>query len=93
MAMASCKDCLHYDACGNVVVKTIEQFANTTIIQRVCNDFKDRTKYVEVVRCEDCKWVEKGKDYEAYCNHWESGLFADVKADDFCSYGERKCNE
>ena len=47
---------------------------------------------VEVVRCRDCKWVENGKDYEAYCNHWKSGLYANVKDDDFCSYGERKDN-
>jgi hypothetical protein len=45
-----------------------------------------------IVRCKDCKWVEKGKDYEAYCNHWKSGLYANVKDDDFCSYGERKDN-
>ena len=48
---------------------------------------------VPVVRCKDCKWVEKGKDYEAYCNHWKSGLYADVKDDDFCSYGERRTEE
>ena len=48
---------------------------------------------VEVVRCKDCKWVEKGKDYEPYCNHWKSGLYANVKDDDFCSYGERREGE
>ena len=47
---------------------------------------------VPVVRCKDCKWAEYGKDYEPYCNHWKSGLYADVKVDDFCSYGERKDN-
>lgn len=45
---------------------------------------------VEVVRCKDCKWIESGKSYEPYCNHWKSGLYAEVKPDDFCSYGERK---
>ena len=45
---------------------------------------------VEVVRCKDCKWAEYGKDYDPYCNHWKSGLYANIKVDDFCSYGERK---
>ena len=47
---------------------------------------------VPVVRCKDCKWAEYGKDYEPYCNHWKSGLYANIKDDDFCSYGERKDN-
>ena len=42
------------------------------------------------VRCKDCKWAEYGKDYEPYCNHWKSGLYANIKDDDFCSYGERR---
>jgi hypothetical protein len=46
--------------------------------------------HVEVVRCKECKWAEYGKDYEPYCNHWKSGLYANIKDDDFCSYGERK---
>ena len=29
---------------------------------------------VPVVRCKDCKWWEKGKDYTPYCNHPENGL-------------------
>ena len=47
---------------------------------------------VQVVRCKDCLWAEYGKDYEPYCNHWKSGLYANIKDDDFCSYGERKDN-
>ena len=41
------------------------------------------------VRCKDCKWAAYGKDYEPYCNHWKSVLYANIKDDDFCSYGER----
>lgn len=44
---------------------------------------------VEVVRCKDCKYWEKGKDYEPYCNHW-GNMMTETKEDDFCSYGERK---
>ena len=45
------------------------------------------------VRCKECKWAEYGKDYEPYCNHWKSGLYANIKDDDFCSYGERRTDE
>lgn len=46
---------------------------------------------VEVVRCKDCIWYEKGKCYEQYCNHPSHGIpYPDDN--DFCSYGERKDN-
>jgi hypothetical protein len=41
---------------------------------------------VEVVRCRDCKWYQKGE-----CR--ETGGLMDVKPDDFCSYGERRCED
>ena len=44
---------------------------------------------VEVVRCKDCKYWEKGKDYEPYCNNW-ANMMTDTQAEDFCSYGERR---
>ena len=47
---------------------------------------------VEVVRCKDCLYWEKGKVYEPYCNHF-GNMMADTNADDFCSYGERKDGE
>ena len=47
---------------------------------------------VEVVRCKGCKHWENGKDYEPYCNHF-GNMMSDTKADDYCSYGERKTQE
>ena len=44
---------------------------------------------VEVVRCKDCVYWEKGKDYEPYCNHF-GNMMADTTETDFCSYGERR---
>lgn len=40
---------------------------------------------VEVVRCKDCKFFVKAKDWFA-CQKW----YMDIRKDDFCSYGERK---
>lgn len=45
---------------------------------------------VEVVRCKDCKWWEKGKDYTPYCSHPVDGLFIAENENNFCSYGERR---
>lgn len=42
---------------------------------------------VEVVRCKDCKQY-KPDEYECGCDF--AGGLQYVKADDFCSYGERK---
>ena len=45
---------------------------------------------VEVVRCRDCKHY-KPDEYECGCDF--AGGLPYVKADDFCSYGERKEEE
>lgn len=47
---------------------------------------------VEVVRCKDCLYWEKGKDFEPYCNHF-CNVMTDTNADDYCSYGARKKGE
>ena len=44
--------------------------------------------YVLVVRCKDCKYY-KPDEYECGCDY---GLPC-VKADDFCSYGERRTDK
>ncbi len=47
---------------------------------------------VEVVRCEDCKWLYDGPDM--YCCTKHTGL-ALIKPDgsSFCSYGERRADD
>lgn len=54
-----------------------------------CKGFKDRTKYVEVVRCGECKHFHHDDDRLAqHCR-----LFgAMMEEDDFCSCGERISN-
>ena len=56
---------------------------------RSCIEDVPTADAVEVVRCKDCLYWEKGKVYEPYCNHF-GNMMADTNADDFCSYGERK---
>lgn len=45
---------------------------------------------VEVVRCKDCIYYEKGKDYQPYCNCFDGGISDYPQEDDFCSYGKRR---
>ena len=45
---------------------------------------------IEVVRCKDCIYYEKGKDYQPYCNCFDGGISDYPQEDDFCSYGERR---
>ena len=74
----TCKDCIHYDKCY-----LIEHYGADE--SEVCKDFKNKADFVEVVRCINCKsrmfsdmYIECSKRLEI------------VRADDFCSYGERK---
>lgn len=79
--MARCKDCLHYEACYafSKIINSARE------VEKGCEYFKNRTKYVEVVRCKDC--INQMGD-GACCVIDEGG------ADDFfCSYGERRNNE
>ena len=40
----TCKNCIHYGAC-----------AFSSIITKDCKLFKNKTDFVEIVRCKDCK--------------------------------------
>lgn len=84
--MAKCKDCLHYEAC--LAFSKVINAARD--VEQGCEHFKDRTKYVEVVRCKECSY----RDPENWhCDHpvWAWYPFS-KKPDDFCSYGERRNN-
>lgn len=47
---------------------------------------------VEVVRCKDCKYRANGWSNESFCGKRVGGMSAtaELKDDDFCSYGERR---
>lgn len=82
--MADCKDCIKNDVCELYVHLHCKDYK-----ENKCKFFKNKADFVEVVRCEDCKYYENGKSYTPYCNN-VMNLFEEMKPDDFCSYGERK---
>lgn len=91
--MASCKDCLHYYMCADSAEKFIEVFTASLSIRDACSNFKDHKKFVEVVRCKDCKWYAPNNEGSWIGCAFDTRHPDDVpKADDFCSYGERKEN-
>ena len=88
--MATCKDCLHIDVCYMVEHYGVDMDEERQ--EYNCHQFKDRTKYVEVVRCKDCKKIAPSvtaiKD-SVWCREFR----AYMPCDGFCSYGERKNGE
>ena len=74
----TCGDCIHADICKQV---NGGWFSAKNIAY--CKAFKNRTKYVEVVRCKDCVYNEKAACmFSEFCNpHY--------RPDFFCADGER----
>ena len=79
--MANCEDCLH------------QCYMEAT--EEACNFFVDKTKYVEVVRCKDCKNAVNhpfmADSQKVVCT--KSVNFRAVESGHYCSYGERREGE
>jgi hypothetical protein len=73
------------------LLKELERFPHLQMAGSIVRSMP-KEDVVEVVRCKDCKYWENGKDYEPYCNHFDSTL-SDTTENDFCSYGKRKEQE
>ena len=50
-------------------------------------DILKGTPSIDIVRCRECKWAKANGTYQ-WCGRLDST--ARIKADDFCSYGERE---
>lgn len=86
----TCKDCIYSPIC-----KVYSGFGVTDIPYDegdTCEIFKNKTNFVEVVRCKDCK---KYTDFDVTnCKRLEFHFCEEFRSitseTDFCSYGERK---
>ena len=88
----TCKDCLHDMACGKVDVFRIAIMHNNKA-EKYCENFKNKADFVEVVRCEKCKYsithtctITGTKTL--FCDYGEKPVV--VQPTHFCSCGERK---
>ena len=103
--MSTCKDCLHYDACGGFTPTDLDadvfdycRKGNTDEIPDIderCGSFKPKADYVEGVRCKDCKFCHEYQkwNFDRYLGCNFNGEIYEVKPTHFCSYGERKESE
>ena len=87
--MATCKECLHYEACVLNEAYWVKHNAD-----QACSVFKDKSEYVKVVRCKDCKRcfekrTKRHNNLMRFCMRLDGNEFQ-VNANDFCSYGGRK---
>ena len=46
--------------------------------------------YKEIVRCKDCKYASPNGKYGCKAYHFKLYETHEMKADDFCSHGERR---
>ena len=72
--MATCNDCIYYPVCN---------------YKMWCDLFKNKTNFVEVVRCKDCLYATERYGH-LNCIHGVSYRNSWNKPDDYCSYGVRK---
>lgn len=83
----NCSKCIHFKRCLHL--GTLLRDGMIEEAESFCGDFEVKTDVVEVVRCKGCKmFVEDEKALVTYCKRELKNLI--VKADDFCSYGERR---
>ena len=80
----TCKDCLYYDKLCFYALLPSEL--------NLCKDFTNKADVVSVVRCKDCKHFSKYNGYERGECRLFMELISSMKLNDYCSYGERKCD-
>lgn len=86
--MFTCKDCVHYDACKDMY-NGYALYFNDCDFTPDCIDmglFKNKADVVEVVRCKDCQHFDGEGCLKTH------GEF-EPNPTDYCSYGERRCEE
>ena len=89
MGMFNCKNCLHNNVCDKFEELVRYMIENGIENGQDCFEFKDRTKYVKVVRCKDCKHFTEGMAV-GMCKRIPDKLIIPMSYNAFCSFGERK---
>ena len=87
--MATCYDCIHTYACK------YDRFFGDVDVNHKCMYFQRKADVAEVVRCNKCRHCEIVIDQ--FDNDWyfckKTANNAEVKPNDFCSYGERRTDD
>lgn len=91
----TCKDCVKYDACLAYNGGMTRLISMKNKAEEKCGHFKNKSDFVEVVRCKDCKerlsYDDWDRNRQTSYTAYECRLIRNDLGDDgFCSYGERK---
>lgn len=89
--MAKCKDCIHEEICDMPIITDGRKNASN------CKCFKNKSDFVEVVRCKDCKYCSHHYsiplEEDIYQCRFEFGddyPVPMVEATFYCGYGEKR---
>ena len=83
--MATCKDCISFAECLDFDCTPyygLDSACNN--VEQLCESFKNKADFVEVVRCGNCKHSNE----DGTICHYNVGRA--VEPEHFCSYGVRK---
>lgn len=97
-----CKDCskservdgiLYCSVSGKIILPRYEIISccngRRYLEYKTCSHFVDKSKFVKVVRCRDCKYMKQAKpNKKGFLICPASGM--EITENDFCSYGEKK---
>ena len=90
-----CRDCVHYELCVEQEAilgeKTIDEIKG---VEKLCEYFKPKSHFVEVVRCKDCARVDHCFPIASYNEEPIEGWYCErhkewMNPGDYCSDGER----
>lgn len=86
--MANCSDCFNFGDCLQYEgTKYYGLDAACDNVEELCENFKNKADFVEVVRCKDCEFKKLMSDGTTYACLKQTAY---RKPTDFCSYGKRK---
>lgn len=89
----TCKACIYYEACSHFMTSKNEVIAMNYGHSEERECFKDKSRYVEVVRCKDCKhWLKDVAGCTEFVGHceWANWMIGETG---YCVYGEADENE
>lgn len=91
--MKNCEKCIHHKVCASYLADIGLDSDNWEHdMSLCCEDFVDSSQFAPVVRCKDCAWYdEQSCCVNPHCT--KSYYGCRMSQDNFCSYGERRCND
>ncbi len=81
--IGDCGHCIHFERCS---VWHKEFIGKPLKVESLCEYFKNKADFVEVVRCKDCANILHKNDISVVCKILGKVMITE----DYCSYGAKK---